>query len=119
MNSPTHLLKFSQKMQWARLDVADLQEHGPSSRSILITAMRAIFVRSKLLLRIGKRCKKLVVSIKCGLKGRIPNDGRRRRCHAAFRPRPSHPTAPRRYCQYGRHDDRMVRFSALRPDGRD
>ena len=32
------------------------------SRSILIIAMRAIFVRPKLLLRIGKRCKKLVVS---------------------------------------------------------
>ena len=31
-------------------------------RSIQIIAMRAIFVRSKLLLRIGKRCKKLVVS---------------------------------------------------------
>jgi hypothetical protein len=43
------LLKYSQKMQWARLDMADLQEHGRSSRSILIIGMRAIFVRSKLL----------------------------------------------------------------------
>ena len=33
----------------------------PPSRSILIIAMRAIFVRSKVLLRIGKRCKRLVV----------------------------------------------------------
>jgi hypothetical protein len=45
-----------------------LAKHGPPSRSILIIAMRAIFVRSKLLLRIGKRCKKLVVST-CHLTG--------------------------------------------------
>ena len=39
-----------------RLGGADLQGHAPPSRSILIIAMPAIFVRSRLLLRIGKRC---------------------------------------------------------------
>jgi hypothetical protein len=41
-NSPTHLLKFSQKMPQAQLGAADLQGHGPPSRSIPIIAMRAI-----------------------------------------------------------------------------
>jgi hypothetical protein len=61
-NSPTPLQKFSLKMPQIRRAAADLQGYGPPSRNILVIAMRAIFKRSKLPLRIGKRCRKLAVS---------------------------------------------------------
>src|SRR5262249_25886332 len=54
--------KFSRKMLWARLGEADLQGHGPPSNTTPTIAKRGIFVRSKLPLRIGKRCKRLVGS---------------------------------------------------------
>ena len=45
-----------------RLGAADLQGHGPLSNTTPTIARRGIFVRSKLPLKNGKPCKKLVIS---------------------------------------------------------
>jgi len=49
--------------------------------------------------------------------GNIADDHSRRCCRPTFRTRPPRPAAPRGDRQHGRHDDRMVRFSGVRPDG--
>ena len=51
-------------------------------------------------------------------RGRSEDDHSRGRCSPPFRFRSPRPAAPRGHRQHGRHDNRMIRFPAVWPDGR-